>query len=99
MCCRLPRPRARPCSSGGCASPRRALASEVRQGTSSLLTQFSSSNLARRAPLCRDYTPAGSLWRPGDLAAPDPASLHGGCPVLAGTKVIATRWIRAAEFH
>ncbi|EFN54375.1 hypothetical protein CHLNCDRAFT_135671 [Chlorella variabilis] len=46
-----------------------------------------------------DYVPAGSAWQPGDLATPDPASLHGGCPVLDGTKLIATRWMRSAEFY
>ncbi len=43
--------------------------------------------------------PGGWDLKPGDLAIPDPTSLHGGCPVLEGTKLIATRWIRAAEFH
>ena len=87
----------------------------------------------------RDYVPSGPEWQPGNIAQPDPASLHGervlgsllqcaattqsfhklpsvsghrpdmcrmvcpaaagGCPVLEGTKLIATRWIRAAEFH
>jgi hypothetical protein len=51
------------------------------------------------APAPRDYVPASSGYQPGELAAPDPTSLHGGCPVLEGTKVIATRWIRASEFH
>lgn len=50
-------------------------------------------------PCCRDYVPSGPGWRASDLAAPDPTSLHGGCPVLEGTKLIATRWIRSAEFH
>jgi hypothetical protein len=36
---------------------------------------------------------------PGQAAAPDvPASVHAGCPPLEGTKVIATRWMRSAEF-
>ncbi|GAB4822020.1 hypothetical protein N2152v2_009066 [Parachlorella kessleri] len=30
---------------------------------------------------------------------PDPASLHSGCPVVEGTKMIVTRWIRSAEFY
>ena len=47
----------------------------------------------------RDYVPAGSQFRPGDVATPDPTAIHGGCPVLEGEKVIATRWIRAADFH
>ncbi|PRW59635.1 putative prolyl 4-hydroxylase 10 isoform A [Chlorella sorokiniana] len=51
------------------------------------------------AVLFWDYVPSGPEWQPGDIAQPDPASLHGGCPVVEGTKLIATRWIRAAEFH
>lgn len=50
------------------------------------------------AVLFWDFVPVGADWRPGDLAQPDPTSLHGGCPVLAGQKLIATRWIRAADF-
>lgn len=48
------------------------------------------------AVLFYDYVPAD------DPAAPplaDAASLHAGCPPLEGTKLIATRWLRAAEFH
>lgn len=30
---------------------------------------------------------------------PDPAALHGGCPVEEGTKYIVTRWVRSAEFR
>eukprot|EP00887_Chlorella_sp_A99_P006413 scaffold3.g6413.t1 len=41
------------------------------------------------------YVPSGDPA----VAVPDAASLHGGCPVLEGTKLIATRWIRASEFH
>lgn len=47
---------------------------------------------------CRDFVPAGDMHQPGDLATPDPASQHGGCPVLAGEKLIATRWIQASQF-
>ncbi|PSC68393.1 putative prolyl 4-hydroxylase 10 isoform A [Micractinium conductrix] len=46
-----------------------------------------------------DFVPAGPGWQPGDIAAPDPSSAHCGCPVLEGTKLIATRWMRAAEFR
>ena len=42
-----------------------------------------------------DYVPGEGA---GALAVADSASMHGGCPVLAGEKYIATRWIRAAEF-
>lgn len=42
-----------------------------------------------------DYVPGEGG---GALAVGDPASMHGGCPVLSGEKFIATRWIRAAEF-
>lgn len=61
--------------------------------------QLRSVEAAPSAASCRDYVPAGSAWQPGDLATPDPASLHGGCPVLDGTKLIATRWMRSAEFY
>ena len=29
----------------------------------------------------------------------DGLSLHGGAPVIAGEKLIATKWIREGEFH
>lgn len=32
------------------------------------------------------------------LAMADPTSAHAGCPPIEGTKMIATRWIRSAEF-
>lgn len=44
-----------------------------------------------------DYVPGRK--GAGGLARADGASIHGGCPVLQGTKLIATRWIRSAEFH
>lgn len=46
------------------------------------------------AVLFYDYVPGV-----GGLAAADPASAHAGCPPLAGTKIIATRWMRSADFH
>lgn len=51
------------------------------------------------AVLFWDYVPGGEGWQPGELAVPDAASLHGGCPVEEGEKYIATKWIRSAEFH
>lgn len=45
-----------------------------------------------------DYVPGSPSWRPGELLSADATSLHAGCPVLAGEKLIATRWIRASEF-
>ena len=41
-----------------------------------------------------DYVPG----EPEDRLVPDPFSLHGGCPVVEGTKNIVTRWIRSTEF-
>lgn len=43
-----------------------------------------------------DYLPAEG--GDGATAAADPASAHAGCPPLQGTKMIATRWMRAATF-
>lgn len=43
-----------------------------------------------------DYVPGDGL---DGLARSDHTSLHAGCPPLEGTKFIATRWMRAAEFH
>lgn len=55
----------------------------------------------------RDYAPSKeALQAAQDPAAalpvePDPASLHGGCPMLAedSAKFIVTRWMRSTEFH
>eukprot|EP00958_Prasinococcus_capsulatus_P023008 scaffold3324_cov371-Prasinococcus_capsulatus_cf.AAC.7 len=33
------------------------------------------------------------------LTAPDMLSLHGGCPVLGGTKWVATRWMRRSKYR
>ncbi|KAL4458441.1 hypothetical protein ABPG75_013306 [Micractinium tetrahymenae] len=50
------------------------------------------------AVLFWDFVPTGDMYQPGELATPDPTSQHGGCPVLAGEKLIATRWVRASKF-
>jgi prolyl 4-hydroxylase len=34
-----------------------------------------------------------------DRAHPDTKTLHGGAPVLAGEKWVATKWLREGEFH
>ena len=37
----------------------------------------------------------GTSWRP---LSEDPASLHGGCPVVAGHKWTATKWLRVGPY-
>lgn len=39
-------------------------------------------------PWCRDYVPGAG----GALAVPDETAVHAGCPIIEGTKFIATRW-------
>ena len=48
------------------------------------------------AVLFFDYVPGEG---PDSLAVPDPASVHAGCSPTRGTKLIATRWMRSAEFN
>eukprot|EP01026_Neomeris_dumetosa_P027094 TRINITY_DN2204_c1_g1_i1.p1 TRINITY_DN2204_c1_g1~~TRINITY_DN2204_c1_g1_i1.p1 ORF type:complete len:520 (-),score=53.58 TRINITY_DN2204_c1_g1_i1:917-2380(-) len=46
------------------------------------------------------YTRSGS-YETGDTdteALPDPAAVHGACPVIEGEKWVVTRWIRSATF-
>ena len=42
-----------------------------------------------------DYIPGDN---PNGEAIADPMSAHAGCPPIEGTKLIATRWIRSADF-
>eukprot|EP01025_Chloroclados_australasicus_P062434 TRINITY_DN8203_c0_g2_i1.p1 TRINITY_DN8203_c0_g2~~TRINITY_DN8203_c0_g2_i1.p1 ORF type:complete len:534 (-),score=53.55 TRINITY_DN8203_c0_g2_i1:1103-2479(-) len=47
-----------------------------------------------------EYTRSGS-YQDGDTdteASPDPAAVHGACPVIEGEKWVVTRWIRSANF-
>jgi prolyl 4-hydroxylase len=43
------------------------------------------------------YSP--SEQQPGGLGVQEYGSVHAGCPPISGVKLIATRWIRSAEFH
>ncbi|CAM8921757.1 unnamed protein product [Rhodiola kirilowii] len=39
------------------------------------------------------------FWSMKPDATPDKASMHGGCPVIRGTKWSATKWLRFQKFH
>ena len=55
----------------------------------------------------QNYVPTGSGPGAGSYAdgtarpaaLPDSAAWHSGCPVLEGTKLVATRWVRSSSFY
>lgn len=46
----------------------------------------------------KDVEDLPEMTEVNDKALADPTSAHAGCPPLKGTKIIATRWMRSAQF-